>query len=237
MTDVQNGVPVTSNTVSPEYKSVVPSVFFGFFAAPSQAHNAKKNGLKGNRYWAAAAISTFAGIALMIVLAVVVGFAASKAINAQNPKINPGIGISQPGDKAVGPVGTVAFTPEHLTDTSQKMLENIFSYMQAITCYSHGEVIDEKFVPVDNDLNSRFHKLVTSGGEVCQAHNVSGLEMTEQSYPDPSTGNQVPVRILTWTDNVENNGSFRESENWRMVLTFRDNKWQELHTTIKVLPN
>ena len=123
MTDLHNEVPVTSNSSAPaqEYKSRLPSVFFGFFAAPFQAHNAKKRGLKGNRYWVAAAISTFAGVLIMAVLAVVVGLAASKAINAQNPSINPGAGNSQPSEATNAQLELPA---ESITDSPEMVVQN-----------------------------------------------------------------------------------------------------------------
>jgi hypothetical protein len=52
MADLSREVAGTSipTASSQDHKSILPSVFFGIFAAPFQAQNAKKRGLKGNRY-------------------------------------------------------------------------------------------------------------------------------------------------------------------------------------------
>ena len=212
MTDVQNGVPVTSNTVSPEYKSVVPSVFFGFFAAPFQAHNAKKNGLKGNRYWAAAAISTFAGIAVMIVLAVVVGLAASKAINTQGPSINAGVSSSQPA--SISPqVQPLTLPDESISDSPQQVADELSAVLSSALSKGDARYLDHFFGP-DNKTSGGYAKalsIIQGGGRhlVYPATNVSATNIT----PGHMT--------LTYTLNSQ----FMTSSSSTVPVSFNGTEW------------
>jgi hypothetical protein len=186
MTDVSNEVSVTSSPIAPapqEYKSVVPSVFFGFFAAPFQAHNAKKRGLKGNRYWAAAAISTFGGVVLMGLLAVIVGLAASKAINAQDPNINPGAGNSQPSTTTVAPPSDALVLPtESITDSPQQVADELSAVLSKALSLGDARYLDHFFGP-DNKTSGGYAtalNIIQGGGRhlVYPATNVSATNIT-----------------------------------------------------------
>ena len=184
MTDVQNGVPVTSiPTVSStiKHKSVLPSVLLGLPAGFFQARNAKKNGLSTKRYWIASFSCTFAVVLLIGVLAIVAGLSSSNKRDAADPSINTGAGNNQPAN-TTPQLLPLNLPTESITDSPQQIANELSAVLSSAFVQRDARYLDHFYGP-DNKTSGGYAKslsIVQSGGQFTflPATNVSATDIT-----------------------------------------------------------